>query len=406
MLLRRSDAEARISGGSQSELRVVPTQFEPSIIRGGPFYRIQQLTRLIRPDQWNLCRRVAVAVILGWLPLVLLTIFFNPHGLGSLLRDYRVASRILIAVPILLLGQPFMDSRFRLAVRHVSAAGLLNASDVARMRDAVDRLVRLRDAALPELAILLLLIARTATAEKRQVDATPWLAHGTGDATLLTPAGWYAVVVSAPLFEFLLGLGVWKWLLWTFFAYKLSRLNLKLIPTHPDGHGGLGFLGLTPAAFTPVIFAATCAIGSTWRHEILAGRANLTTFKIPGIILLIIFALFALGPLAFFVPRLAALRRQGILEYGILGQMHSADFHNKWILSRAGHEAEFLTAPESSTLYTFGQTYQTIKGLKPLPTDPGALWALTISVALPMLPVILAVIPLKIVLETLLKALH
>lgn len=392
--------------GAQSESRVVPNPSEPSIIRGGPFYRIQRVTQLIRSDQWNNGRRIAFAVILGWLPLALLTIFFNLHGLASLLRDYRVASRVLIAVPVLLLGQPFMDSRFRLAVSQVIAADLLAAPDVARMRDAIAKLVRLRDSALPELAILLLLIVHTAFAEKRQVDATPWLAHGTGDATQLTPAGWYAVVVSAPLFEFLLGLGVWKWLLWTFFAYKLSRLNLRLVPTHPDGHGGLGFLGLTPVAFTPVVFAATCAIGSTWRHEILAGRANLNTYKLPAIILLVIIALFALGPLAFFVPRLAALRRQGILEYGILGQLHSTDFHNRWILSRAGQDADFLTAPDSSTLYHFGQAYETLKRLRPLPTDRGAFWALAISAAVPMLPVILAVIPLKIVLEALLKALR
>jgi hypothetical protein len=34
------------------------------------------------------------------------------------------------------------------------------------------------------------------------------------------------------------------------------------------------------------------------------------TFKLPAIALAVIIALVALGPLAFFVPRLAALRRQ------------------------------------------------------------------------------------------------
>ena len=68
-----------------------------------------------------------------------------------------------------------------------------------------------------------------------------------------TPAGWYAVVISVTMFQFLLGLGLWKWLLWTLFAFKLSRMKLKLIATHPDGHGGLGFLSLTPIGFTPVV---------------------------------------------------------------------------------------------------------------------------------------------------------
>jgi hypothetical protein len=64
------------------------------------------------------------------------------------------------------------------------------------------------------------------------------------------------VLVSAPIFQFLLGLSLWKWLLWVIFTFKLSQRNLKLIPTHPDKHGGLGFLSITPPAFAPITFAA------------------------------------------------------------------------------------------------------------------------------------------------------
>jgi hypothetical protein len=253
--------------------------------------------------------------------------------------------------------------------------------DLTRMRNAIDIVVRLRDSFLPELAILVALIVHTATSERSLVDATPWLAQGTGSAMHLTAAGWYAVIVSATIFQFLLGLGLWKWLLWTFFAFKLSRLNLNLA-THPDEHGGLGFLSLTPVAFTPIVFAATCVIGSTWRHEILAGQANLMSLKLSAIVLVVIIAVFV------------TVRRQGILEYGTLAQLHSMDFHEKWIHSRGGHEEEFLTAPECSTLSDFGRVYEKLKELKPYPIDVDALVVLEISVVIPMLPVVLAAIPL------------
>lgn len=350
-------------------------------------------------------RRIALAIVIGWLPLLVLTAVFNSGGLASLLVDYRVYSRMLIAVPILLLGQAIMESRFRMLVSHFWDAGLVTGPEVPRMQNAVDAVLRLRDSVLPELAILLLVIIHTATSERTLVDATPWLAEGLGSAFQLTAAGWYAVLVSTTIFQFLLGLGLWKWLLWTIFAFKLSRLELNLIPAHPDEHGGLGFLSLTPIAFTPVIFAATCVIGSTWRHEILAGRATLMTYKLPAIILVCLIAVIALGPLAFFVSRLAALRRQGILEYGVLGQLHSVDFHEKWILSRSGHEAEFLTATECSTLADFGQAYEKLKELKPFPVDREALIGLALSVLVPTLPVILAAIPLTVILKMLLEAL-
>jgi hypothetical protein len=379
---------------------------EPSLIRGGPFYRIQEAARLIRPNEWNLIRRVTFAIGLGWLPLILITAFFNTGSFVSLLKDYRVHSRMLIAVPVLLLGQLLLESRFRMVVAHIRNADLLEPKDLARMDDMIAKLRCLRDSLIPELAILFLVIAHTAVSFKVRVDATPWLSQRIGSDLHLTAAGWYAVLVSATIFQFLLGLSLWKWLLWSLFAFKLSRLDLRLVSTHPDEHGGLGFLGETPVAFAPVAFAAATVVGATWRHEILHLGANPMTFKQPAIAFVVIIAVVALGPLSFFIPRLTALRRRGILEYGILGQMHSTDFHQKWVHQRTGHEAEFLTAPESSTLADFGQSYEKLEQLKPFAINRGTLITLAIAVVVPLLPAILAVVPLATVLKTLLEALR
>lgn len=124
---------------------------------------------------------------------------------------------------------------------------------------------------------------------------------------------------------------------------------------------------------------------------------------LPSIALAVIVVFVALGPLVFFVPRLAALRRRGILEYGILGQLHSTEFHQKWILHRTGHEAEFLQAPESSTLADYGQSYEKIA---PFPADKQDLIPLALAIAIPAFPVIIAQIPVAIVLQDLLRALR
>ncbi len=250
------------------------------------------------------------------------------------------------------------------------------------------------------------MIVHTATSYQGLIDATPWLAHRVGAELQLTTAGMYTIIVTAPLFQFLLGLAFWKWLLWTYFVFKLSRQRLRLVATHPDEHGGLGFLGLTASAFAPTAFAASCVIGATWREEMLHHGARLMDFKFPALALVGIVALVALGPLLFFVPRLAALRRKGILEYGILAQIHSTEFHDKWILHRAGHESEFLGAPESSALANFGNCYEKIEQMKPFPADRGSLYTLAAAVAIPALPVILTQIPVAVVLMDLFKALR
>jgi hypothetical protein len=106
----------------------------------------------------------------------------------------------------------------------------------------------------------------------------------------------------------------------------------------------------------------------------------------------------------FFVPQLEKLRRKGILEYGILGQIHSTEFHQKWIRSRAGREEELLTAPEISTLTDFASSFENIEKLTPFPVDKGPFIVLILAIAIPLLPAVLAEIPFIEVVKGLLQA--
>lgn len=275
---------------------------DDSLVRGGPFYRLQRALGLIRPNQWNLGRRVTFFVALTWLPMLVLTVLLNPKGLPSFLIEYRIYARLFLAIPALLVGEVLMATRFREVWIHIRQAELLDASDLVYMNKVIATLIRVREALLPELAVLALLVVHTATSYRGLVDSTPWLGHGTGANLQLTAAGWYAVVVSAPLFQFFLGLSLWKWLQWTYFTFRLSQRQLKLVPAHPDEHGGPSFLGLTSAAFAPIAFAVSAVVGATWRNDILYHGAHLMDFKLPAIALVVIVALVGLGPLAVF-PR-------------------------------------------------------------------------------------------------------
>ncbi len=206
---------------------------DASLIRGGPFYRLQQSSRLIGANVWNVGRRIVFAIAVGWVPLLLMKLLFDRGNLLLFLKDYAINSRMLIAVPVLILAQVLMESLFRKVVGHIYEAHLLGPSDLVRMDDIIAKLLRLRDAALPELIILLAIVIRTVTSYQSRLADAPWLAYRVGNDVHLTLAGWYAVLVSATIFQFLLGLNLWKWLLWAFFAFKVSRLNLQLVATPP-----------------------------------------------------------------------------------------------------------------------------------------------------------------------------
>jgi hypothetical protein len=324
----------------------------------------------------------------------------------SILKDYGVYSRTVIGLPVLLIGQMLMENRFRMIVAHVREIRLLGTEDLQTMDKVIAALKRMRDAAFPELIILaLIFIDLSITWHSRVARAPAWGVFNAGGVPHLTPTAWYYALVSLPVYQFLIGLSLWKWILWSFFLFRLSRMNLNLNATHPDKHGGLGFLGLSPIGLAPVALAIATAIGATWRHQILHAGAHLTNFKLPAVVLLLLIFMTALGPLIFFMPKLAVVRRRGLLQYGALGQVHSTEFHNKWVLHGAGHESEFLAAPEVSTLIDFGSSYDNIQRMQPFPTDRGALAALALAISLPFLPTVLAEVPLSVALKQLLEAL-
>jgi len=66
----------------------------------------------------------------------------------------------------------------------------------------------------------------------------------------------------------------------------------------------------------------------------------------------------------------------------------------------------WLQAPERTTLANFGNSYEKIAQLKPFPADTGTRYVLAASVAIRVLPVFLAVVPLAVVLRDLFHALR
>ena len=394
-----------IRAGEQQLPKIEEPVDQVSLVRGGPFYRAQAAVRLVDSKRWNLGKRILLGVAVGWIPIVILTLSVDPSALLSLLSSYAINSRMLIAVPVLLAGQPLMESIFLRIGRHITDADLLSPSDSEQLKQTVAKLRRWRDSSLPEIVIVVIAYSYVAgSLHSHFAIALPWALTGTGAAAHLSPAGWYVVLVSQPLYQLLLGISLWKWLLWTIFLFKLSRLDTKLVATHPDKHGGLGFLGISPLAIAPTVFAISTVIGSTWRIDILREGMHLINLKSSAAALLVILLSVAFGPLILFVPKLAQLRRKGILDYGVLGQIHSTEFDEKWVQHRAGHEQEFLTAPEISSLIDFSSSYVNVEALQPFPFDKESFLSLVMAIAIPLLPVVLAEIPLVELLKGLLRA--
>lgn len=87
------------------------------------------------------------------------------------------------------------------------------------------------------------------------VNASTWYVGGVGAELRLSMAGYWLAYVSLPLYQFLLLRWLFRILVWPRFLWQVSRLNLHLVPTHPDRAGGLGFLAQSAAAFMPLLLS-------------------------------------------------------------------------------------------------------------------------------------------------------
>ncbi len=394
------------SAGSDRSLSTLGAPDELSLFCGGPFYKLQVSTHLIRVPRWDLLRRIAWSLVICWLPLIALTAMFHWEELLSLLKDYLVYSRVVIAIPVLLTGQLLMEERFRVVVRHVKEAQLLSDEGQRELGSLISSLKRLRDSPIPELIILTLVLAELVIVGPGRIASGPaWAAFATGMAVHPTAAGWYYLLVSVASYQFLLALSLWKWLVWSYFLYRLSRMDMTLVATHADLHGGLGFLGLAPIAFIPTAIAISVSIGGVWRYDILHQGVRLASYALPAIMLVALIFMFELGPLCFFISKLSMLRQKAMLEYAVLSQTRATEFHDKWISGRRDQE-EPSFVPGVASLADLATSYSNIEKMRPLPVDKITLISLALAVLIPLFPAVLAEIPLIVILKALFQAIR
>jgi hypothetical protein len=377
-----------------------------SLIRGGAFYRFQEAAHLIRPNQWNVGRRIFVAAIVGWVPLLVLTAVSGSHeSLIAVLKDYRVFARVFIAVPLLIAGQKTIEERFRLIVRHFFDADLLRPEDLPRFRAILATIKRLKDAWFPELVLIALgCVGGIVFVGNDLMFDAPWSVRMVGKISP-SPAGWYFELVTQTIYMVLLGLALWKWFLYVLFFWRVSQLQLQLVPCDPDQSGGLGFLGYSPTAFLPVVIAGATAVGSVLRYQALHSAFSHQSLAMGLVVWVILVLLVFVGPLAFFANKLTHLYRVGYLEYGSLAHLHAEQFQEKWVHRRQGHLGELLATQEVVTLSNLASSLDRLRQIRLMPIDRFTLIQVTLAAAVPMLPVILTQVPLSELLKMIFRAL-
>lgn len=364
-----------------------------SLVLGGALFQLFRKVHLTGDGLELLVRRLVVIPAFAWLPLLVLVVIGLP-GSGTtrvaFLRDVEVHVRFLVALPVLIAAEVIAHSRLRPVVRAFVARRIVPPEELPRFQSALDRAGKLRNSVALEVALLVLVytVGLWIWSHRPALDGATWYARS-GGRWHLTPAGVWYVFISIPILQFLLLRWYARLFIWYRFLWHVSRMRLHLIPTHPDRAGGLAFLGSGAYAFGPILFAQGAMFAGVIADLILYRGDALLSFKLQifGFVAILVVAI--LGPLTMFSPQLAAARRYGLADYGLLAQRYVEEFEEKWAVPDSAKN--LLGSGDIQSLADLGNSYAVIREMRPVPFGIQDIARLAIVAVAPMTPLLLTI---------------
>jgi hypothetical protein len=298
------------------------------------------------------------------------------------------------------------EERGAALIRQFSDAGLVRPEDRSRFTTALRRADRHSSSAFAEAIILGIAYGASALSLFVQVSELEeaWVGSMVAGHVQLAMAGWWTLLVSMPLFWFLVLRWFWRFIVLTRLLWDFANLNLYLIATHPDRSGGIGFLGLYPPMFAGLVFALSCVTASTALQVILFADWSLKSLAAPFLAWVVLVLVFFVAPLCVFAPALLRLKRRALLAYGVLASEHNRAFERKWVQGgKAGDGA--LGTPDVSSLTDLATAVQSIRSMRVIPAGIDAVLPLLIAIGLPWLAVVATQVPVMELLTVVVKTL-
>jgi hypothetical protein len=382
-----------------------------SLVLGGPSFQLFRRAHLSGDALEMAHRRVLVLAVVAWLPLLLLSVM-GKHALGGTLKvpflyDIEAHVRFLIALPILVAAEPIVHSRIRPAVKKFLERGIIIPEDTPRFDAAIDSAMRLRNSVIVEVAILVLVYTFGLWVSRSQIapEITTWYATSDGSQWHLTLAGYWYAFVSIPIFQFILLRWYLRFFIWFQFLWRVSKLKLRLIATHPDRTGGIGFLGTSSYAFGPILFAQGSLLAGLIAVRVLYDGQNLMAFKMEAAGLVGFFVLFVLSPLVVFAPHLSRAKREGLRDYGQLASRYVQGFEEKWTHKDASSDGELLGSGDIQSLADLGNSFTVVQEMRLVPFGLKDAGRLAVATAAPLIPLGLTIFSLEELVSRLIKIL-
>ena len=384
-----------------SAARFITDPGDFSVVLGGPLFQLFLRAHLSDDALQLQAQRVLAVVAVGWLPLLILCAA-QGLALGTtvavpFLKDIETQGRFLLFVPLLVGAELIVHQRLRFVARQFVDRELIPRDAQARFAAALETTARLRNSVVAEVLMIVFVYVVGVGIVWRQLtslDIATWYATPNATGKTLSLAGYWYVYFSLPLTQFLLLRWYYRLFIWALFLWQVSRINLRLVPTHPDQTAGLAFLASATAGFAPLAVAHGAFVSAFIASRIFMKGASLLDFKVIMIGMAAWVLLLFLGPFLVFSPKLARTRREGERDYGPLAQKYAQQFDAKWVHTDKPPDEPLLGTADIQSHADLANVYAVVRNMRSTPITRQAVVQLVVATAAPIAPLALTMMPL------------
>lgn len=371
-----------------------------SLMLGGPLYQLFLRLRMAKPPLDLLTRRMIIIPLIAWLPLLLMSALGGQVVGGGItvpfLSDLGVHVRFLLALPLLIAAEVIVHQHMRPILGQLLQRGIVPPDARPRFHACVESAMRLRNSILAEVLLIAFVYTAGHQLWKQQLvlHTATWYASVVDGVLLLSPAGYWYAFVSIPIYQFIFLRWYFRLFIWFRFLWQVSRLDLRLIPTHPDRAGGLGILGNTAFMFAPILSAQGAVLSGVMAGRIFFAGQSLQDFTWEIVGLVVVLVVLVHVPLMVFTPHLLRAKREGRREYGALASRYVSEFDQKWIRADPPEREPLVGSADIQSLADLANSFEVVNRMQPVPFGKETIILLVVATALPVLPLMLTMFPL------------
>jgi hypothetical protein len=346
----------------------------------------------------DLLKRSLLMISVTWVPLAVLAIVADVHWIRppgqNFFLDFAAYGQMLIGLPMFLIAERVIDGQTRDAARCFLTTGVVKVVDAGPLLNVNVKVERLRKMLWPELVCIALGYGLTAAWMIPELfnDRNTWHALGPiHHRQSLTWPGWLLFGFVGPLTTYWWLRWSWKIGVWSWFLYRLSRLRLNLVASHPDKTGGIGFLSDAQTKFgfvilaygisyvAPTILYKLAFEGATWRVTSVWGYAVSFVIGAP--------LLFTL-PLFMFTRQLYQAKARALEVFQERSMERALAFEEKWLKACSSGNYELMSGSDLSGLNALNKVYDHIHKMRVVPFDLRSFSELLGSAMGPMVPLL------------------